>query len=96
MNHNQIKKALHDKGLTFAALAQASGKKYQTLTACSMRKAVSKPCALIISAGLGMDVTEVFPDVEQYKSRSREELTTGSLDKAKEALKRAKLEVAVA
>ncbi len=96
MNHDQIKKALHDKGLTFTALAKASGKKYQTLTACSMRKATSKPCALIIAAGLGMDVNEVFPDVEQYKSKSRKELTTGSLDKAKAALKKANLEVAVA
>ncbi len=96
MNHDEIKKALHDKGLTFTALAQASGKKYQTLTACSMRKAVSKPCALIIAAGLGMGVDDVFPDVEQYRKRSRLELTSGSLDKAKEALEKANINVAVA
>lgn len=91
MNHEEIKKALRDRGMTFAALAKATGKKYQTLTACSMRKATSKPCALIIAAGLGMDVTEVFPDVEQYKQEGRKELSEGGVDRAKAALKEAGL-----
>ena len=91
MNHEEIKNALHDKGLTFAALAQASGKRYQTLTACSMRKATSQPAARIIAAGLGLDIQKVFPDVASYSRPSRQ----GGLEKAKAALEKANIDVPV-
>ena len=85
MNHQQIKKALNDKGLTFAALASATGRHYQSLTAVSSRTSQSKPAALIISAALGLPVEEVFPDIPKYSEttiRNKEQ----SVKRAKEIL----------
>lgn len=96
MSHEEIKKDLKNKGISFSALAKASGRKYQTLTAVSNRSAVSKPCALVICAGLGKDISDVFPDVEQYNQPSRQEAAEESLKKARKALKKADIEIAVA
>lgn len=94
MTHDEIKKALKDKGISFSALAKASGKKYQTLTACSMRNAISKPAAQIICAGLGKPIREVFPDVPQYLEPSREQRSKDSVARAKELLSEAGIEAA--
>jgi len=94
MTHEEIKKALKDRGLSFSALAQASGRTYQSLSTCSQRKCISKPAATIVAAGLGMDVVDVFPDVEQYKNPARNESAASSLAKAKKVLEAADIRVA--
>lgn len=91
MTHDEIKKALKDRGLSFTALANATGKKYQTLTAVSMRNATSKPAAKIISAGVGKPIEEVFPDIKQYSMPDKQQQAENSIDKAKEVLKDAGL-----
>lgn len=94
MTHDEIKKALKDKDISFSALAKASGKRYQTLTACSMRNAISKPAAQIICAGIGKSLADVFPDVPQYLEPSREQRSKESVEKAREMLSKAGIEAA--
>ena len=82
MNHEQIKKALHEQGLSFAALAAATGRSYQSLTIVSQGKAKSRPSALIIASAIGKPVEEVFPNNPEYARPDK----TNNVAKAKEIL----------
>jgi lambda repressor-like predicted transcriptional regulator len=84
MNHAEIKAALSAKGLTFIAIATASGRNYQTLTACSMRKCTSYPAASVIALALEQDVTAIFPDVPQYKVGGKKQHSELALKKAQQ------------
>ena len=92
MSHEEIKKALHKNGLTFSALAKASGKHSSNLISCSNRSSRSRPSALVISAALGMPVTEVFSDIPAYTEAPKSLLTEESVNKAKKLLENAGLE----
>ncbi|NPA72707.1 MAG: transcriptional regulator [Gammaproteobacteria bacterium] len=92
MTHEQIKKALQERGLSFAAIAKATGRTYMSLTIVSQRKAKGRPSALIIAGALSMPVSDVFPDVPQYAMPARE----SNVNRAKQILKDAGLSEYVA
>ena len=71
MTHEEIKKALKERGFSFAALAKASNRTHTSLMVVSNRTAKGRPSALIIAAALGKTVTEVFPDIPQYAHASK-------------------------
>lgn len=96
MNHEEIKRALTDKGLTFAALARAAGMLPQSLTICSARKGLSRPAALVIAAGLEMPVEKVFPDKPQYQCPSSKEKKDKANGLAREALNKAGIKTTAA
>lgn len=96
MTHDEIKKALKNNGLNFSALAGASGRTYQSLTQISERKSKSQPAAKIIAAGVGKPISEVFPDIPEYLEPDKEQGKAARVERAKEALRKANLDVAVA
>lgn len=96
MNHDEIKKALNDAGLSFSALAEATGRNPQNFSGVSRRKILSRPVALIISAALQKPIEKVFPDVPQYAAPTREQKSKEGIDKAKKLIKAAGLSELVA
>jgi len=92
MNHEEIKKALQNKGHSFTSLAKATGRTYQSLTVVSQRKARSVRAAMIIAAGLGLSVEDVFPDIPEYRNKPADEYDKeAAVNRAKEALVKAGL-----
>lgn len=91
MNHTEIKKALSNVDLTFAALGEATGRNPQNFSAVSRRKIQSRPVALIIAAALEKPIVEVFPDVPQYVNPSKKAQKEQRVDKAKKLIKAAGL-----
>lgn len=96
MNHNEIKKALRDAGLSFTSLAAATGRNPQNFSAVSKRDVKSRPTAMIIAAALEKPIEDVFPDIPQYAEPSREQKAKESVDKAKQLIKAAGLSELVA
>lgn len=91
MNHDEIKKALNDAGLSFTSLAEATGRNPQNFSAVSRRKVLSRPAAMIIAAALQKPIEQVFPDIPQYAQPSKTSQRKEGIDKAKQLIKAAGL-----
>jgi len=67
MTHEEIEKALNEKGYTFTEVAIAAGyQSYQSITLTSSRKRPSLRAAEAIACALEKPVTEIFPDVKRF------------------------------
>lgn len=71
MDKKQIKKELAKRGFDYSMLADALNKSPSLISKIVGRKAKSRPVANAIAKVLGMDIKEVFPDVEEYHTEAR-------------------------
>lgn len=66
MTHDQIKKALADKGLSLSAAAKAMDRSYLQLYTTTTRKAKSRYVANALAILLDIPVSKIFPDCPEY------------------------------
>lgn len=91
MEHQDILKALQENDLSFSSLAKAAKCSYQLLASVSKRRATSKRAAKIIAAGVGKDVSTVFPDKPEY---AESDAVEARVERAKQLLEEAGIEAA--
>lgn len=84
MTHEEIKKGLREKNLSFSALAKASKKSPETFRGVSLGDITSAPVAKIIATALDKPIQEVFPDNPEYVEKTREEQIADRNRKAKQ------------
>lgn len=66
MTHDQIKKALADKGYSLSAAANAMDRSYLQLYTTTTRKGKSRYVANALAILLDKPVSELFPDRPEY------------------------------
>jgi len=67
MNGEEIRKALREKNLSFAAIGRALGHSTgEAVSRTCHRKANSRAVANLIANRLGLSVSEIFPDKPEY------------------------------
>lgn len=54
------------RGFDFSMIAEALDKSPSLVSKVASRKARSQPVALAIAKALGMEIDEVFPDIDAY------------------------------
>lgn len=69
MEHQAIKEALQQKGVSFTAIAQVINKTPQAVTSVAARRTESQLIAMAIATALELPVGEVFPDIPRYAKK---------------------------
>jgi len=91
MNYSAIHQALKNKGFTWSVASEAIGCSPHHLMNVSARRAESRRAAVALSALVGCDVAEMFPDIPRYQEDQKAE-RQAQVSKARDQLKSAGLQ----